>query len=738
MVILRNVFMLSFVLFGLVQLQGCSKQQSEPSELVQPKPISTPPALARIDDVVDTIHGVEVADPYRWLEDWEDQRVKSFSEEQNTHARKLLSALPERPGVHKRIVEILKGGGKVSYSGVVKAGEALFAMKSDPGVQQSMLVVLDPDADRKSERMLVDPNQIDDSGSTTIDWYKPSFDGRLMAVSMSKNGSEIGDLYIYNVLDGSQLGGVSKYVNGGTAGGDMAWALDNSGYYYTRYPYPGEKHENDADFYQRVFYHRIGDDTANDRYVIGDDFSKIAETRLILDNASGRLLVWVQDGDSNRFEFHLRQVDGKWQKFSEFGDGHIQAAFGKNNDIYVISQKDAPNGRVLVTSAAKPDLSSATVLIPETDAAIGHSFYSHFSPIIALGNERIYLTYQVGGPSEIRAFTLDGTAAATPIQLPVSTPFNVASADGSDIYFGNTSYVSASEWYHFNAKKQLTSKLSISSEPSLDYSDVDVVREFAKSKDGTMVPVNILLPKGIALDGTAAVVITGYGGYGASMRPSLSNSRHLLFENGVIFAEANLRGGGEFGAKWHSEGKLTKKQNVFDDFAAVIRHLVERKYAAADRVAIIGGSNGGLLMGATMVQNPELVAAVVSHVGIYDSVRSEFEPNGAFNIPEFGTITNPDHFAALYDYSPYHNIKDGVTYPPILLPTGANDPRVAPLHSRKFTARLQAAQNNQGTVLLRTSSTTGHGGGTPLDEVIELLADQYAFIFHYLGVQTSE
>jgi prolyl oligopeptidase len=204
-----------------------------------------------------------------------------------------------------------------------------------------------------------------------------------------------------------------------------------------------------------------------------------------------------------------------------------------------------------------------------------------------------------------------------------------------------------------------------------------------------------------------------------------------------VFAEANLRGGGEYGETWHRQGNLTNKQNVFDDFAAVIRHLVAEGYAAPDRVAIIGGSNGGLLMGATMVQNPDLAAAVVSHVGVYDMVRVELDPNGTFNIPEFGTVKDPDQFAALHAYSPYHNVEDGQAYPPILLPTGANDPRVNPAHSRKFTARLQGAQGEEGVVLLRTSSDTGHGGGTPLDEVIELLSDQYAFIFHYVGVDVE-
>jgi len=306
------------------------------------------------------------------------------------------------------------------------------------------------------------------------------------------------------------------------------------------------------------------------------------------------------------------------------------------------------------------------------------------------------------------------------------------------VYFGNLSYVAMPQWSRFRARDGSTTRLGISAESPVDHSDVEVVRELATSRDGTKVPVNILMPKGAAKDGTRAVLVTGYGGFGASSAPAISLSRHILFENGVLFAEANLRGGGEYGEEWHRQGNLTRKQNVFDDFAAVIRYLVDEGYAARHRVAILGGSNGGLLVGATVVQHPDLVAVAVSHVGVYDMLRVERDANGEFNIPEYGTVTDPDQFAALHAYSPYHNVQDGVAYPPMLMPTGANDPRVNPYHSRKFTARLQAARDDGGPILLRTSGGTGHGGGTPLDEVIELLSDQYAFVFHHLGVTVGD
>jgi prolyl oligopeptidase len=270
----------------------------------------------------------------------------------------------------------------------------------------------------------------------------------------------------------------------------------------------------------------------------------------------------------------------------------------------------------------------------------------------------------------------------------------------------------------------------------VDFSDVKVVREFATSPDGTKVPVSIMIPKGAKLDGKSPCWVTGYGGYGMNIEPEFDSSRRVLFDRGFVIAVANLRGGGEYGEAWHTGGNLTRKQNVFDDFAAVLRHLIDRGYTSRQKLAVEGASNGGLLMGATLTQHPDLMKCVVSRVGIYDMLRSELEPNGAFNIPEFGTVANPAQFEALHAYSPYHRVKDGTKYPPVLMTTGANDLRVNPQHSRKMTARLQAADPD-AVVLLRTSENSGHGLDTALSERIEEETDVYAFVFWQLGVTMS-
>lgn len=734
------------VLVGFV-LSACSETQKEMVESPEPDneavaevaPDKTKAPVARVETVEDDYFDTTVVDPYRWLEDWEDPEVKDWSEGQNTYARGILAALPERPAVHDRLTEILKSAQSVTYGSLELAGEdALFAMKRDPKKQQSILVFMGADGDPANEKSFVDPNAIDPDGGTSIDWYVPSHDGSMIAVSMSSGGSESGDVHVYKVPSGEEMDVVIVGVNGGTAGGDLAWFPDDSGFYYTRYPRPGERAEEDVHFYQQVWQHTLGTPAEEDSYVIGEDFPRIVEVRLIVDRGSGRLLVWTQDGDSNRFEMYLRQPDGNWNKFSEFGDGAVQAEFGPDDSLYVISKADAPRGKILKLDAAAPDLARAVEIVPEGDGALSHSFYSIFSPSMVVAGDRIYAIYQVGGPNELRVFSLDGEIRSGPEQMEVSTAYGLTRAGDSDVYFGNLSYVAMPQWSRFGASDGTTVRLAVSAESPVDYSDVEIVREFATSKDGTQVPVNILMPKGMLRDGTHAVLVTGYGGYGLNITPQISMSRHILFEQGVLYAQANLRGGGEYGEEWHLQGNLTEKQNVFDDFAAVIKHLVEERYAAPDRVAIVGGSNGGLLMGAAVVQNPDLIAAAVSHVGIYDMLRVELDPNGEFNIPEFGTVKDPDQFAALYAYSPYHNVQDGVSYPPMLIPTGANDPRVNPAHSRKFTARMQAAQDDGGLILLRTSGDTGHGGGTPLDEIIELLSDQYAFVFHHLDVPVGD
>ena len=467
------------------------------------------------------------------------------------------------------------------------------------------------------------------------------------------------------------------------------------------------------DFYQQLYFHELGTPTAKDRYELGKDLPRIAEIILEVDDASGRALASVQKGDGGEFAHFLRAPDGKWTQFSTFADKIVQVAFGPKEDIYLVSRQGAPRGKIVRLSVKDLNLAKATPIVPEGKDAIVTNFYSRTRTVLPT-TERLYVTYQLGGPTAVRVFDGAGKPQPAPKQLPVSTVGELVRLQDDDILYTNGSYIEPRNHYRFRASKGEVVKLPLTSAPPVQFADINAVREFATSKDGTKVPVNIMIPKGTKRDGTSPCLVSGYGGYGSSRVPAFAPVWRVLFDHGFIVAQANLRGGGEYGEEWHQNGALTRKQNVFDDFAAVVEHLIDNRYSAPEHLAILGGSNGGLLMGATLTQHPARIKAVVSHVGIYDMLRVELSPNGAFNVPEFGTVKDEKQFKAMHAYSPYHRVKDGEKYPAVLFLTGANDPRVDPMQSRKMTARLQAATGSAAPILLRTSAASGHGLDTSL------------------------
>ncbi|MDV6029432.1 MAG: S9 family peptidase [Phycisphaera sp. RhM] len=697
-------------------------------------PLPAQPPATRTSPTVDTYHGVDVVDNYRWLEDWNDAEVKRWSEDQNAHARADLDGLPGVDSIRRRVTEIMTAQ-QDSYSSVRFAAGQYFAMKSQPPKEQPFLITFDSLDDLEHARVLFDPNVVDTEGTTSVDWFEPSPDGSLVAISLSSGGSEVGDVSVFDTKSGDQVFETVPRVNSGTAGGDLAWAPDGTGFYYTRHPRPGERAEVDLNFYQQLYFHQLGTDSANDRFELGTDFPRIAEIEVEVHRQTGHVLCNVQNGDGGEFAHYVRRADSNWIQFSHFGDKLVQATFEPSGDILAITREDAPRGKIVRISTLTTKGALIEPLIPENEDTIVTSFYRAPPSLVATDN-RIYVTYQLGGPSEIRVFDRDGNALAKPKQLPISSVGGLEPLTGDDILFYNSSYVDPTLWFHYDASDEMTIKTPLSSESPVDMSDVRVTRQFAVSKDGTKVPVNIMRPASANRPGP--LVLYGYGGYGINLTPRFNASNKVLLENGVTYVVANLRGGGEYGEAWHLDGNLTKKQNVFDDFYAAARFLIDNGYTTSDQLAIMGGSNGGLLMGATLTQHPDLAKAVVSSVGIYDMLRVELSPNGSFNIPEFGTVQNPDHFKAMRAYSPFHNVTDGTNYPAVIFFTGANDPRVDPMQSRKMTARLQAASTSGLPVLLRTSANAGHGGDSGLSQKIEQVVDTCAFLFHHLGVKVQQ
>ena len=698
------------------------------------------PPVTRRAPVEDRYHGVAVVDEYRWLEDAGSPEVVAWTQAQNAHTRAILDALPGAEALRRRVREI-RTIEVPRFGELEAAGGRLFALRFRPPQQQPVLVVLASADQPDAARVLVDLNQIDPTGGTSMDWYEPSLDGRKLAVSLAQGGSERGDVHVYDVDSGRALEGVVTRVNYGTAGGSLAWDARGEGFYYTRYPRKGERPEADLDFYTQVYYHRLGTPESQDRYEIGRDFPRIAEIELRTRPDGQYLLANVQNGDGGEFEQHLRRPDGSWTRLSRFEDRVLEAVFDPGDEsLLLASRAGAPRGRLLrqVLRPTGP-LDPPRPLLPEGEAVIESSFsWGATSKIVPSGN-RLYVVEQLGGPERVRMLDRSGRELGV-VPLPeASAVYQILPEPGRDaLLVQSASYLEPTAWYRFEpgatASASRLTKTSLSVEFPITLRDATVSREWAVSKDGTRVPLTVIAPKGAKRDGASPTLLTGYGGYGISLTPGFDPGLRLWLDHGGVFAIANLRGGGEFGQAWHDAGRLGAKQNVFDDFIACAEHLVKAGYTSPKRLAIEGGSNGGLLMGAVLTQRPELFAAVVSHVGIYDMLRVELSPNGAFNVPEFGSVQDPALFRALFAYSPYHHVQDGMAYPPVLLPTGANDPRVDPMHSRKMAARLQAATGGRSRVLLRASASSGHGIGTGLDERIALEADVWAFLFAELGV----
>jgi prolyl oligopeptidase len=673
--------------------------------------------------VIDRYGNVEVKDDYRWLENWSDPAVQAWSDSQSAAARSYLDRLPMRAAVLRQ-VESLTRQPSPSWFDLRHEGGMYFALKNDPPKQQRLLVAMRSLSAPTGEKVLVDPNAIDPSGATAIDFYVPSGDGSKVAVSLSKGGTEEGTVYVWDVKTGRKLSDEVSRVNGGTAGGSVAWNADGTGFWRTRYPSPGERPEADLPFFQQIYFHKLGTSSEADKYVAGKEFPKIAEILLQSSEDGKWLLADVLNGDGGDHMMWLAsQADGAFHQLSTFEDRVVAGRFG-SGVLYLLSRKGAPNGKVLRLALPGKSLNQAEAIIPEGTAGI-----EWFTP----SGDLLYVEEIVGGPSRVRVFSSEGRLSGT-VPIPADSTVEEAVATGEGgAALSIEQWTAPLQWRTYMPGQKSLSLTALVTQAAASFADIEVRNVLATSKDGTKVPLTILMRKGTKLDGTAPTLLYGYGGYGISLRPGYSSTLRVWFDQGGIYAEAHTRGGGEFGDAWHEAGKLTKKQNVFDDFYACARWLIDNHYTSSAHLACRGGSNGGILMGAMITQHPDLFRAVVSSVGIYDMLRSEAEPNGQFNVTEYGTVKNPVQFAALYAYSPYHHVVQGTRYPAVLFTTGSNDPRVNPMHSRKMTAALQAASKSGLPILLRAERGTGHIG-SPLRVRNELTADVYSFLFAELGV----
>lgn len=678
----------------------------------------TLPVETRREEIFDDFHGTSVADPYRWLEDGESPEVKAWTDAQNAHTRRTLEGFEGREEIRGRLEELLTIG-VVGSPAVRKTskGDRYFHIRRDGKENQPILYVRDGRSGE--DRPLVDPNALSEEGTTALDWWMPSRDGRLIAYGLSESGDEESTLFIRNVDTGEEL--EDRIPR--TRFCSVAWLPDGKSFYYTRYPDKGTVPEGEERYHRSVFLHRLGEDYRDDPKIFGEGRNMTDSPSVSLSPDGRWLVVRVHQG-WDKSEVYLKDLKAKsdWVPVVE----GVHALFDplvRNDAIYMRTNDGAPRYRIYKVDPKKPERSAWKEIISETDDVI--------SDFNVIGDELI-VGFMRDVASRLVRFTLSGKEKAE-ISLPTLGSSQGVSGrwDGDEVFFDFSSFAVPPTIHRLDlktGKSEVWDKVTA----SIDSSAYEVSRIRARSKDGTMIPAFVVHKKGLVKDGKTPTVINAYGGFNISLMPSFNRSSYLLLERGGILVIANLRGGGEYGEAWHRAGMLEKKQNVFDDAIAVAEELIESGYTSPEHLGVMGGSNGGLLVGALVTQRPDLFRAAVSAVPLLDMVRYHRFLIAKLWIPEYGSADDPEQFAYLYEYSPYHQTKEGTEYPAVLFTTAESDSRVDPLHARKMAAMMQHASASSRPILLRVETQAGHGAGKPVAKIVDELTDVYSFLLNEL------
>lgn len=706
-----------------------------------------PPPPTPRKPIVDTLHGVRVEDPYRWLEPVDAPEVQAWVREQSAHSRRLLDALPTQAELTRRFSEIL-------YLDAVSAPEVRggqqFYTRRYKTKEKSILMVR---PEGGAERVLIDPNQMSADGSVSMgDWFV-SWDGKKVAYSLRENNADEATLYVRDVASGEDS--AIDVIPGAKYAGP-SWTPDNTGFYYEWLPSDPNLDVSERPGRTELRFHALGTDPARDPLV----FPATLDPKTFLFGGVSRdgrwLFLGVQHGwnqtdlyvrdartprvpvrplpDAESLELSTDQRVAHYAKqlgFEPFvvGKDALFRVSWWNGAFYVRTNLDAPNYRVLRVTPGRFDLKDWREIVPESEAKLDGS---------SIVGGHLVLSYLKNAASHVEVRDLEGKPLRS-IALPGvgSTGGVVGDPDRDEAYFSFTSFTVPNQIFETSIA---TGAIELWSEVELPIDTRDFVAEqtWYTSKDGTRVSMFVVHREGIPLDGSHPTLLYGYGGFNIDMTPSFSALAAVWLEHGGVYAVPNLRGGGEYGEAWHRAGMGANKQNVFDDFAAAARHLVALGYTRADRLAIYGGSNGGLLVGAAMTQHPELFGAVVCGVPLLDMVRYHLFGSGRTWIAEYGSPEVADEFATLYAYSPYHHVRQGVAYPPLLMMAADSDDRVDPMHARKFTAAVQWAGEGRTTpALFRVEENAGHGGGDMVKKRVASSADIVAFLLDQLGGGTA-
>jgi prolyl oligopeptidase len=683
---------------------------------------SAPPTAAE-KPIVDMFHGTKVLDNYRWLEDGKSPETQKWVEREMAYTRGILDPLPGRAAINKRLTDLLSIG---SVTAPIIAGRHYFYTKREGMQNQPVLYVRD--GVNGPDRVLVDANKLAADGTIALDWYYPGDNGKYVAYGTSPSGSEVSTLHVIETKTGTLLPDTIER----TRAASVAWKLDNSGFYYTRYPKKGDVPAGQEMYNRHVFYHELSNDPENDdQPVFGQGRDAEDWPSVSLSNDGNWLLITVQQGWTKTELFLMNVKAGTPPTRITTGKDFLYNGEVYNDKLFITTNEDAPRYRVFVADAGNYDREFWKELIPQTDAVLQGT---------GVFGGKLFAQYEQNASSQLKLFDLDGKKL-NDLPLPaIGTVYGSGGRwDRDEIFYGFQSFTFAPSIFRYDLKDGSTSLWTHVDAPSIDPSAYDVKQEWFNSKDGTRVPMFVVHKKGIAKNGHTPTLLTAYGGFNLSLSPSFNRPAYLWMEHGGIYAVANLRGGAEFGEDWHRAGMLEKKQNVFDDMIAAAEHLIAEKYSDKNHLAIQGGSNGGLLMGAMITQRPDLFHAVVCQVPLLDMLHYQDFQIAKLWIPEYGTSEKADDFKWLYAYSPYHHVKSSTQYPAILFMTADTDTRVDPMHAKKMTALMQSEAKNGAShtrpILLRIETKAGHGAGKPVAKQIEEFTDVYSFLFWQLGVR---
>jgi len=673
--------------------------------------------MTKKGDVVDTYFGTEVPDPYRWLEDDKSEETAVWVKEENKVTFGYLEKIPYREEIKSRLEKIWN---YEKFSAPSREGNYLYFSRND-GLQNQFVIYRQKE--KEEPEIFLDPNTFSADGTTSLDVMEFTHDGSKVAYSISEGGSDWRKVIVMDAIKKEIIGDTLKDIKFS----GLSWQ-GNEGFYYSSYDKPKGSELSAMTDHHKLYFHKLGTTQSEDKVVFGSDIVRRYVGGEVTED--GRYLVVSASISTTGNELYIKDLQKPDSKFipvaANFDNDHV-IIDNDGSKLFIVTNLNAPNKKIVTVDAANPGVENWVDFIPETENVLDP----------ATGSGYFFTHYMIDAISKVKQYDKSGVLVRE-ITLPgVGTASGFAAKkEDKEVYFSFTNYITPSTIYKFNPK---TGSSEIYKKPVVDFNgdNYESVQIFYNSKDGTRIPMIITYKKGTPLNGKNPTILYGYGGFNISETPGFGIATALWLEMGGVYAVANIRGGGEYGEKWHLAGTKMNKQNVFDDFIAAGEYLIEKKYTSSAFLAIRGGSNGGLLVGAVMTQRPDLMKVALPAVGVMDMLRYHTFTAGAGWAFDYGTSADSkEMFEYIYKYSPVQNVKEGVEYPATLFTTGDHDDRVVPAHSFKFAAQLQAKQTGNNPVLIRIETKAGHGAGTPVSKTIEQYADTFGFTLYNMGIKS--